>query len=288
MRLISSDLALREIVALVAAAELSLTELASAVGSGPSAAQRALEVLLADKIVERGQAGPRPRYRLAARETAEHLVGLALAEVPADEALGIMARASSSAEFVARGRDKVVVVFGPASNSQDQARAARLIDRIAARIGIRVEYLDHDDVRRRLLDEPRLRSHVARMNLLYGSLDRSFPDRSRHGALHGRPLGKPNPDLSVPSRHALQTLLRRHRLASLKLFGSAVRSDFRPDSDVDALIRYQPGVRPSIRSMTEIERDLERLFGRDVHLIREEALEPEARAIVEREAVALQ
>jgi hypothetical protein len=66
-----------------------------------------------------------------------------------------------------------------------------------------------------------------------------------------------------------------------------VRSDFRPDSDVDVLVRYRTGVRPTLRSLIDLERALEAAFGRDVDLVREETLPPEVRERVAREAVSL-
>ena len=81
MRVISSEVALREVLALAATDDLSLTELARSVASGPSAAQRALEILLGDGIAERNSGTGRPRYRLALGPRTEHLVGLAQAEL---------------------------------------------------------------------------------------------------------------------------------------------------------------------------------------------------------------
>ena len=66
-----------------------------------------------------------------------------------------------------------------------------------------------------------------------------------------------------------------------------MRSDFRQDSDVDVLVRYRPGVRPSLRSLIQLERALETAFGRDVDLVREDNLLPDLRERVEREAVPL-
>jgi predicted nucleotidyltransferase len=76
-------------------------------------------------------------------------------------------------------------------------------------------------------------------------------------------------------------------VSSLKLFGSAVRSDFHSDSDVDVLAAFEPGVRPTLASMRGLEMELERLFHRDVDLVREETLRAELRDRVEREAVTL-
>ena len=85
----------------------------------------------------------------------------------------------------------------------------------------------------------------------------------------------------------LRKLARAHQLASLHLFGSAVRTDFRPGSDVDVLVRHRDGVRLSLDSIIGLELDLERAFGRDVDLIREENLRPELRERVRTEAVSL-
>jgi predicted nucleotidyltransferase len=51
----------------------------------------------------------------------------------------------------------------------------------------------------------------------------------------------------------------------LALFGSVLRDDFRPESDIDVLIEFQPGVRVGLRFF-QMERDLSQLFGRKVDL----------------------
>lgn len=286
MRLISSSLALKTTVALSATAELTLTELARAAGSTPSAVQRALAILRDDAIVERSeQRGS--AYRLATSERARHVAALAVDALPLDAAVGIAARANRAIEFVARAEAALVVVFAAGSTALDQARAARFIDTVATRHGLAVEYLDHDDVRRRLLSEPELRSRMARARILAGRLDRSFPDRGRHGLRAGTPLHRPHRSVHAPSAATLRRIARRHGVGELKLFGSAVRSDFRPDSDVDVLFRFRDGVRPTLATLMGLEAELEAAFGRDVDLIRAELLGPEARGRIDREAVTL-
>lgn len=286
MRLISSALALRVVAALAAADELTLSGIARAVAASPSAVQRALELLVEDQIVERSATG-RPTYRLGSSERAATVTTLALGELPLAAAVAIGARANVAIEFVAREPDALVVVFASAAPVLLQARAARFIDRLAAREAVRVEYLDHDDVRRDLLIGPERRLRMARAGILHGDLDRTFPDRSRHAARRGRSLHATHGSLRVPSRSLLARLARQHGLADLQLFGSAVRSDFRPDSDIDVLVRYREGVRPSLRSLMDLERSLEVAFGRDVDLVREETLRPEVRERIAHEAVAL-
>jgi predicted nucleotidyltransferase len=288
MRLVSSNLALVEVLALSAVEDLSLSEIARSVESSPSAAQRALEILESDGVALRSAGSGRPRYRLATSSTADHVLGLAHAQVDPDKALAIAAHANPAVEFLGRTPDsRVLVVFASGSRAADEARAARLLDRMAAELGGKVEYLSHDDVRRELLNDPGLRARASKMRILYGSRDRTFPDRSRHGVRRGKPLGRPNPAIKLPSRHAVRNLSRRHGLASLKLFGSAVRNDFRPDSDVDVLVRFRPGVRPTMESMASLEADLERLLARDVELTREEAVRAPIKEEIESEAVSL-
>jgi len=51
-----------------------------------------------------------------------------------------------------------------------------------------------------------------------------------------------NPNLTIP-REAIADFCRRNRIRKLALFGSALREDFRPDSDVDVLVEFEPGSR---------------------------------------------
>lgn len=287
MRLISSGLALQVVMALAAVRQLRLSELARAVTASTSAVQRALQVLMDDAVVERLSDGGHPAYRLRASERAENVTALAIGEIPFAAAVSIGARANVSVEFVARERHTLVVIFAAGATASDQARAARYLERLAERVGLHVTYQDHDDVRRELLVRPELRRRMSRTKILYGELARTFPDRSRHARRSGRLLHRPHPELRRPSRTFAAGLARRHGLVALELFGSAVRTDFRPDSDVDILIRHGPGIRPSLRSLLELEHALEAGFGRDVDVIREETMHPEVRARVAREAVSL-
>ena len=63
------------------------------------------------------------------------------------------------------------------------------------------------------------------------------------------------------------------RISRLELFGSVLRDDFRPDSDVDLLVTYEPGASPSLRQLTEIEEELRGILGRDVDLVPRKMIE---------------
>ncbi len=74
------------------------------------------------------------------------------------------------------------------------------------------------------------------MRVLTGTIDRTFPDRTRRGDFEGRPLGRLNEGVRVPSGRRLRDLAREYGLRRILVFGSATRADFRPDSDVDLLV----------------------------------------------------
>src|ERR1700722_8718027 len=59
----------------------------------------------------------------------------------------------------------------------------------------------------------------------------------------------------------LAEFCRRHHIARLALFGSVLRSDFRPDSDVDVLVEFEPGHVPGFFALGTIELELSRFFG---------------------------
>jgi len=68
-------------------------------------------------------------------------------------------------------------------------------------------------------------------------------------------------------------LCRRWEITELALFGSALREDFRPDSDVDLLVSFAPEARPSLFDLARIEEELAAIFGRKVDLIERRAVE---------------
>ena len=65
---------------------------------------------------------------------------------------------------------------------------------------------------------------------------------------------------------AVEAFCRKHGLRKLSLFGSVLREDFRPDSDVDVLVEFRQGVRAGYLTMAAMERELSQLLGRRVDL----------------------
>jgi predicted nucleotidyltransferase len=70
--------------------------------------------------------------------------------------------------------------------------------------------------------------------------------------------------INLPS-DKLPEFCRRHKIRRLALFGSVIRDDFRPESDVDVLVEFETGVRVGL-SFFEIERELSEMVGRKVDL----------------------
>jgi len=81
---------------------------------------------------------------------------------------------------------------------------------------------------------------------------------------------------------------RQHYIRRLALFGSVLREDFRPESDVDVLVEFEPGHVPGLIRIARLERELSEAFGgRKVDLRTAEDLSRYFRAEVLAEAEAL-
>jgi predicted nucleotidyltransferase len=69
-------------------------------------------------------------------------------------------------------------------------------------------------------------------------------------------------------RAELAEFCQRHHIRRLSLFGSVLRDDFGPDSDVDVLVEFEPGHQPGLIRLHGIEQELSRLLdGRELDLV---------------------
>ncbi len=74
-------------------------------------------------------------------------------------------------------------------------------------------------------------------------------------------------------RGALADFCRRHHVRKLSLYGSVLRQDFRPDSDVDVLVEFEPDHVPGFIALHGMEEELSGLLGgRRVDLVTERFL----------------
>lgn len=81
-------------------------------------------------------------------------------------------------------------------------------------------------------------------------------------------------DLPI-DRSRLQLFCRKHAIRRLALFGSVLREDFGPDSDVDMLVEFEQGRTPGFFRLFDMEEELSALLaGRRVDLRTPEDLSP--------------
>jgi len=66
--------------------------------------------------------------------------------------------------------------------------------------------------------------------------------------------------IDVP-RHQLAGFCRRHQIQLLSRFGSVLREDFRPDSDIDVLVEFKDGHAPGLLDIARMERELSEILG---------------------------
>ena len=70
--------------------------------------------------------------------------------------------------------------------------------------------------------------------------------------------------IDIP-RDKIAEFCRQNQIRRLALFGSVLRDDFTPRSDVDVLVEFEPGTRVGLRFFT-LEEELSKLLGRKVDL----------------------
>jgi len=77
-----------------------------------------------------------------------------------------------------------------------------------------------------------------------------------------------NPRIDIPCE-VLAAFCRKWDIVELSLFGSAVRGDFRPESDIDLLVHFRPGKKYGLFRLSRMQEELEAIFGRKVDLVSE-------------------
>ena len=70
--------------------------------------------------------------------------------------------------------------------------------------------------------------------------------------------------IDIP-KETIAEFCKRNGIRRLALFGSVLRDDFGPDSDVDILVEFEPGIRMGLRFFS-LEIELSRILGRKVDL----------------------
>lgn len=71
--------------------------------------------------------------------------------------------------------------------------------------------------------------------------------------------------ISIP-KDKISEFCRRNQVRKLSLFGSILRDDFGPNSDVDILVEFEPGTRIGLIRLSGLEIELGNIIGRKVDL----------------------
>jgi predicted nucleotidyltransferase len=71
----------------------------------------------------------------------------------------------------------------------------------------------------------------------------------------------------------IEAFCRRWRIAELAMFGSVLRDDFKPDSDVDILVTWAPGADWSLFDVVQMQDELSEMLARKVDLVSRRAVE---------------
>jgi uncharacterized protein len=74
-------------------------------------------------------------------------------------------------------------------------------------------------------------------------------------------------------KEKLRDFCRKWKVAEFSLFGSVVRDDFGPESDVDVLVTFEEGARRTLFDMVHMEDELVEIFGREVDLMTRRSIE---------------
>jgi hypothetical protein len=83
------------------------------------------------------------------------------------------------------------------------------------------------------------------------------------------------PPVSLPfniSNHRLVGFCKRWKIDEFALFGSVLRPDFRPDSDIDVMVAFSPAANWSLLDLVRMQQELEEIFGRPVDLVERDTI----------------
>jgi predicted nucleotidyltransferase len=81
----------------------------------------------------------------------------------------------------------------------------------------------------------------------------------------------PQPKIRIPLK-PIEDFCRRWKIKELALFGSVLREDIRPDSDIDVLVTFQPDGGITFDNRVEMLDELAAIFGREVDLVEKEGI----------------
>jgi len=71
------------------------------------------------------------------------------------------------------------------------------------------------------------------------------------------------------NRSLIKEFCQKWKITRMAFFGSVLRDDFKPDSDVDVMVSFHPASQWSLFDIVEMKLELEEIFKRDVDIVEE-------------------
>ena len=79
-------------------------------------------------------------------------------------------------------------------------------------------------------------------------------------------------NIEIPLKR-IQKFCDRWQVIEFALFGSVLREDFRPDSDIDVIVRFDPEAHPTFSDLDDMEVELATIFNREVDVVTRNGIE---------------
>ena len=92
-------------------------------------------------------------------------------------------------------------------------------------------------------------------------------------------MGHPHTKVDIPVNEVAD-FCRRHQIRGLALFGSVLREDFSPGSDIDVLVEFEPDAQVGFITLSQMRRELSEILRRPVDLVPKVGLKPRIRETV--------
>lgn len=94
-------------------------------------------------------------------------------------------------------------------------------------------------------------------------------------------MGKAHIDIP---REKIAEFCKKWQIREFSFFGSVLRDDFRPDSDIDVIVDFAPEASHSLFDLVDMTDELKEIFGRDVDLLTKRSVE-QSRNYIRRKAI---
>lgn len=77
--------------------------------------------------------------------------------------------------------------------------------------------------------------------------------------------------INLPKKEIIR-ICKQRKITEFALFGSVLRNDFRPDSDIDVLVTFSPDCGYSLYDLVDIKQEFETVLGHEVDLVEKDSL----------------